>query len=33
MKILNFKDFMKNYELKNNTMNEFQLQKVYKYPI
>ena len=29
MKILNFKDFMKKYNLKNDTMNESQLQRVY----
>ena len=33
MKILNFKDFMKNYKLKNDTINEYQLQKNYDYPI
>ena len=33
MKILNFKDFMKKYNLKNDTMNESELQKVYIYPI
>ena len=33
MKILNFKDFMKKYILKNNTKNESQLQRVYNYPI
>ena len=33
MKVLNFKDFMKKYNLKNDTMNESQLQKIYKYPI
>ena len=33
MKVLNFKDFMKKYNLKNNTMNESQLQRVYNYPI
>ena len=33
MIILNFKDFMKKYKLKNDTMNESQLQKVYNYPI
>ena len=33
MKILNFKDFMKKNKLKNDTMNESQLQKVYNYPI
>ena len=32
-KVLNFKDFMKKYNLKNDTMNEFELQRVYKYPI
>ena len=33
MKVLNFKDFMKKYNLKNNTMNESELQKIYNYPI
>ena len=33
MKILNFKEFMKKYKLKNNSMNELELQKVYNYPI
>ena len=33
MKVLNFKDFMKKYKLKNDTMNESQLQRVYIYPI
>ena len=33
MKVLNFKDFMKNYNLKDDTMNESQLQKIYNYPI
>ena len=33
MKILNFKDFMKKYNLKNKTMNESELQRVYNYPI
>ena len=33
MKVLNFKDFMKKYNLKNDTMNESQLQKIYKYSI
>ena len=33
LKVLNFKDFMKKYNLKNDTMNEFHLQKVYNYPI
>ena len=33
MKVLNFKDFMKKYDLKNDTVNESQLQKIYNYPI
>ena len=33
MKILNFKEFMKKNKLKNDTMKESELQKVYKYPI
>ena len=33
MKILNLKNFKKKYILKNDNMNEFQLQKVYFYPI
>ena len=33
MTILNFKDFMKKYKLKKDTMNESQLQKIYNYPI
>ena len=33
MKLINFKDFMKKYNLKNDTMNESQLQKVYNYYI
>ena len=33
MKKLNFKDFMKKYNLKNKTMNESELQRVYNYPI
>ena len=32
MKILNFKDFIKK-NLKNNTMNKSELQKICKYPI
>ena len=32
MKILNFKDFMKKYNLRNDTMKESQLQKLYNYP-
>ena len=33
MNVLKFKDFMKKYKLKNNTMSETQLQKIYNYPI
>ena len=33
MKVLNFKDFMKKNILKNNTMNESQLQKICNYSI
>ena len=33
MKVLNFKNFMKKYKLKDDTMNESQLQKIYNYPI
>ena len=33
MKIMNFKDFMKKYNLKNDTMNEIELQRVYNYNI
>ena len=33
MKILTFKDFMKKYKLKNDTMNERELQTIYNYPI
>ena len=33
MKVLYFKDFMKKYKLKSDTMNESQLQKIYNYPI
>ena len=33
MKILHFKDFMKKFNLKNDTMNESDLQRVYNYPI
>ena len=33
MKILTFEDFLKNYNLKNNTMNESELQRIYNYPI
>ena len=33
MRILNFKAFMKKYNLKNDTMNESKLHKNYNYPI
>ena len=33
MTILNFKDFMKKYKLKNDTMNESQSQSFYSYPM
>ena len=33
MTILSFKDFLKKYNLKNDTMNETQLQKIYNYSI
>ena len=33
MKVLNLKDFIKRYKLKNNTMNECELKRVYNYPI
>ena len=33
MKVLNFRDFMKKYKLKDDTMNESELQRVYNYPI
>ena len=33
MKKLNFKDFMKKYKLKDDTMNESELQRFYNYPI
>ena len=33
MKVLNFKDFVIKYNLKNDTMNESQLLKIYNYPI
>ena len=33
MKVLNFKDFMRKYKLKDNTMNLYQLQRVYNCPI
>ena len=31
MKFLNFKDFMKKHNLKKDTMNEAQIQKLYNY--
>ena len=33
MKILNFEDFMKKYNLKYDTMNESEIQRVYNYKI
>ena len=33
MKILKFKDFLKQYKLKNETMIESELQRLYNYPI
>ena len=33
MKIINFKDLMKKYKLKDDTMNECQLQKIYNFKI
>ena len=33
MTILNFKDSMKKYKLKDDTRNESQLQRVYNYPL
>ena len=33
MTILNFRDLMKKYKIKNDTKNESQLQKIYNYPI
>ena len=33
MKLLNFEDFIKKNKLKNDTMNESELQRVYNYPI
>ena len=33
MNVLNFKDFMEKFKLKANTMNESELQRVYKFPI
>ena len=33
MKVLNFRDFMNKYSLRNDTMNESELQRVFNYPI
>ena len=33
MKVLTFKEFMKKYNSKDDTMNESELQRVYNYPI
>ena len=33
MKILKFKDFKKKYQLKNDTMNEREVRRVYIYPV
>ena len=33
MKVLNFKDFLKKYKLKNDTMDESELQKIYNHSI
>ena len=33
MKVLNFKDFMKKYKLKIDSMNKSELQRIYNYPI
>ena len=33
MKVLIFEDFMRKYTSKNNTMKEFELQRVHSYPI
>ena len=33
MKVLDFKDFMKKYNIKIDTMKDSQLQKIYNYPI
>ena len=32
MKILNFKDFLKKYKIKDDTMNQSELQQIYIYP-
>ena len=33
MEVLNFRDFMKKYNLENDTTKESQLQRIYNYPI
>ena len=33
MGILNFRDFMKKYKLKNDTRNESELQRFFNYPL
>ena len=33
MKIITFKDFMKKYNIKNDTKNELELQRTYNYPL
>ena len=33
MKVLSFKDFLKKYNIKDDTMNESELQRVYNYKI
>ena len=33
MKVLNSKDFMKKYNLKNDTMNESELQRIHNSPV
>ena len=33
MKVLNFKDFMKKYNLEDDTMKESELKRFFKYPI
>ena len=33
MRVLNFEDFKKKYNLRNDTINASQLQKIFKYPI
>ena len=33
MMVINFEDFKEKYKLKNDTMNESHLQKIYNYPV